>query len=109
MERTAAEEQARIAEIRHLSAESSSALTKYPQRSLLLAVEAVQLGQSLDGVRVAAAEQSLREGLAFVGGRPLVIGVDLIRQPATGESPTSAVRISPDNHWLVTGSNADEP
>ena len=39
-------------------------LTKYPQRSLLLAVEAVKAGQSLHGDRVAAAEQSLREALA---------------------------------------------
>ena len=72
-QRGVAEEQARIAESRRLAAESSSALTKYPQRSLLLAVEAVKAGQPLHGVRVAAAEQSLREALGFIGGRSLAI------------------------------------
>jgi conflict system STAND superfamily ATPase/WD40 domain-containing protein len=93
-----AEEQARIAESRRLAAESSSALIRFPQRSLLLAVEALRLVQPLHGVRVAAAEQSLREALAFVGGRPLVIG----------QSGTSAIGVSQDNHWLVTGSDGDD-
>jgi WD40 repeat protein len=94
-QRSAAEEQARIAESRRLAAESSSALTKYPQRSSLLAVEALKVVQPLHGVRVAAAEQSLREALGFIGGRPLVIS----------QLPTSAVAISADNHWLVTGND----
>ena len=47
--REAAEEQARIAESRRLAAESSSALTKDPQRNLLLAVEAAKAEQSLHG------------------------------------------------------------
>ena len=38
---------------------------------------------------MAAAEQSLREALGAVGGRP---------------SWVNAAGISPDNHWLVTGS-----
>jgi hypothetical protein len=42
--RTEAEEQARIAESRRLVAASSSALIRYPQRSLLLAVEAAKVG-----------------------------------------------------------------
>jgi WD40 repeat protein len=90
--RLRAQEQARIAENRRLAAESSSALAKYPPRSLLLAVEAVKAGQSLHGAQVAG-EQSLREALAFIGGRVLVMG-----QPRT-----SAIQISPDRHWLVTG------
>jgi WD40 repeat protein len=65
-------------------------LAKYPQRGLLLAVEAVKAGQSLHGDRVAAAEQSLREALAFIGGRPV--------------ASVHAVAISPDSHWVVTGS-----
>jgi hypothetical protein len=85
-----AEEEARIAESRRLAAESSSALTKYPQRGLLFAVEAVNVGK---GVRVAAAEQSLREALAYIGGRTLAVS-----------SWTHAVGISPDSRWLVTGS-----
>src|SRR3984957_7730304 len=46
-QRVVAEEQARIAESRRLAAESSSVRDQYPQRSLLLAVEAVKAGQPL--------------------------------------------------------------
>jgi hypothetical protein len=70
-ERDAAIEQARIAESRRLAAESASVLANYPQRSLLLAVEAAKVSQTLHGKRAAAAEQSLREALAHVGGRLL--------------------------------------
>ena len=90
-QRDAAEEQARIAESRRLAAESSSALTKYPQRSLLLAVEAVKVEQPLHGVRVAADEQSLREALALMGGRLV----------ARADGPIITMAISPDNRWLV--------
>src|SRR5271165_1544557 len=89
-----AEEQARIAESRRLAAESSSALTKYPQRSLLLAVEAVKAEQPLHGVRLAADEQSLRVALGFIGGRLV----------ARADGSITTVAISPDNRWLVTGS-----
>jgi WD40 repeat protein len=47
-------------------------------------------GERLQGVLMAAPEQSLREALASMGG------VLLVRS-------TSAVGISPDNQWLVTG------
>jgi WD domain, G-beta repeat len=90
-----AEEQARIANVRRLVAESSSAFAKYPQRGLLLAVEAAKAVQSLHGDRVAAAEQSLREVLASMGGRPV----------ARADGPITAVAISPDNRWLVSGSD----
>ena len=62
---------------------------------MLLAVEAAKVEQPLQGVRVAEAEQSLREALARIGGRPLLVS------PAG----TTVVAISPDNHWLVTGSD----
>jgi WD40 repeat protein len=93
--RVTAEEQAKIAESRRLAAESSSGLAKYPQSSLLLAVEALKVVQPLHGVRVATAEQSLREALGVIAGRPLVIS----------QSSISAAAISVDNHWLVTGSS----
>jgi hypothetical protein len=93
-ERDIAIEQAGITESRRLAAESSSALIKYPQRSLLLAVEAVKVGQSLHGVRLAAAEQSLREALGFIEGRSIAISQSAITAPA----------ISPDNRGLVSGS-----
>src|SRR4029077_16668132 len=89
-----AEEQARIAESRRLAAESSSVLTKYPQRSLLLAVEAVKVEQPLHGVRVAAEETSLREALGFIGGRLV----------ARADGPITTLVMSPDNRWLLTGS-----
>jgi hypothetical protein len=89
-----AEEQTRIAESRRLAAESTSVLTKYPQRSVLLAIEAVKSEQPLHGVRVAADEQSLRDALGFIGGRLV----------ARADGPIKTVAISPDNRWLVTGS-----
>ena len=92
--RAVAEEQARIAESRRLAAQSSSALAKHPQRSLLLAIEAVRVGQSVRGIRVAAGEQSLREALEVIGGRRVI----------RANGPITAVAISPDNHWVVTGS-----
>ena len=92
-----ANEQARIAESRRLAAESSSTLTKYPQRSLLLAVEAVKVGRSLQGVRVAEAEQALREALSIIGGRAIVL------TQVAQDWGRSAVGISPDGHWCVTG------
>jgi hypothetical protein len=91
----AAREQARIAESRRLAAESASVLTKYHQRSLLLAVEAVKAEQPLHGVRVAVDEQSLREALGSIGGRLV----------ARADGPITTVAISPENHWLVTVSN----
>ena len=94
-QRQEAEEQARVAESRRLAAESTSVLTKYPQRSLLLAVEAVKAEQPLHGVRVAADEQSLRVALSFIGGRLV----------ARADGPINAVAISPDNRWVVTGSS----
>jgi WD40 repeat protein len=89
----AAEEQARIANARRLDTESASVLSKDPQRGFLLAVEAVKIGQSHHGVRLASAEQWLREALGFAGGRVLV---------ETQTAP-SAVAISPDNRLLATG------
>jgi hypothetical protein len=94
-QRVKAEEQARIAESRRLAAESFSALTKYPQRSLLLAVKAFEVQQPLHGVRAAAAEQSLREALGVIGGR----------LAATTDGPIRTLAISPDSRWVVTGSD----
>jgi WD40 repeat protein len=88
-----AEDQAHIAESRRLAEESLTARVKYPERSLLLAVEAANLGQSHRRWRVAAAEESLREALGSIGGQPLV----------THQPHTVCVAISPEIHWLATG------
>jgi hypothetical protein len=92
-----AEEQARIAESRRLAEESAAVLAKYPQRSLLLAVEAAKIGQTPHGERVAAAEQSLREALAHVGGRLLgaaagPITAVAISRTTAGLSPEARTR-----------------
>ena len=89
-----AERQARIATARQLAAQAQSALDKYPQRSLLLALEALNVTMREKERRVPAAEQALRDALANTGGIGLSGHEDAIR----------AVSISPDNHWLVTGS-----
>jgi len=82
-----AKEQGRIAESRRLATKSSSVLAEYPQRSLLLAVEAVKAEQPLPGVRVAVDEQSLREALGFIGGQLV----------ARADGRITTVAISPDN------------
>src|SRR4029077_13185352 len=89
VERAATEQHARVAEIRRLAAESSSALTRYPQCSLLLAVEAVKLKQPLHGVPVAVDEQSLREALGVIGGR----------LAARADEPITTLAISADSRW----------
>lgn len=91
-----AEEQARIATSRQLAVQSQSVLEEHPQRSLLLAVEALTTTLQAGEPRVPAAEQALRQALANTGGRPLHGHKGDIR----------AVAISPDGHWLATGSGA---
>jgi hypothetical protein len=86
--------EAAVAESRRLAAESSSVLKKYPQRSLLLAVEAVKVKQH-SSIRVAAAEQSLREALCVIGGR----------LAARADGPIVFLAISADSRWVVTGSS----
>ena len=84
---------------RRLTTESASAFPKHPQLSLLLAVEAVKIGQSLPEVQETV-RQSLTEALEFVRGRPLIGGRPLV----VSHTDISAMAISPDNHWLATGS-----
>jgi WD40 repeat protein len=93
-QKIAAQEQARIAETRRLSAESSLALTRYPERGLLLAVEAVRVAETLSGERPSAAENSLREALNRVGGWPL-----------RGTNGPFVTSVAISSHWVVTGSN----
>jgi len=92
--RAEAEKQARRALAGQLAAQSQAALDRYPQRSLLLAVEALSVTMRAGEPRTPAAEQVLREALARAGGRGL----------GGHEGPIRAVAISPDGHWLVTGS-----
>jgi cell division protein FtsB len=94
VERERAEQEARRALLGQLAAQSQAVLEEYPQRSLLLAVEALTVTSQVDEPRVPAAEQALRQALASSGGRVL----------GGHEWYVNAVAISPDGHWLVTGS-----
>ena len=89
-----AERQTHVANATRLAAQSHVVLEEYPQRSLLLAVEAVETTRRHGEPRVLAAEQALRDRLTAVSGRPL----------RGHEGPITCAAISPDNDWLVTGS-----
>lgn len=66
----------------------------HPERSLLLAVEALKVTRRVDQRHVPAAEEALRNALANSGGTSLRVH----------RAPVSAVAVSPDHRWLVTGS-----
>jgi WD40 repeat protein len=88
-----AERQYRTASAQRLAAHANAAFMEgYPQRSLLLAVEALQVTLRKGEPRVPAAETTLRQILADVGGRPL-------SWPKGGIAP---VVISQDSRTLVT-------
>jgi WD40 repeat protein len=86
-----AERQTRIAQARRLAAQAQVILEQFPQRSLLLAVEALNVTLREGESRIPVAEQVLRDALAKTGGIGLGLGGDVIA-------------VSPDSHWLVTGS-----
>jgi WD40 repeat protein len=93
-ERDRAEQQARFARSGQLAAQSQIVLEKYPPRSLLLAIEALNVTMQAGEPRVLAAEDALRQALANSGGRSL----------GGHQGAVFAIAISPDNRWLVTGS-----
>lgn len=68
--RAVAESRGRVADAQRLAAESKNALSLYPQRSLLLAVRAVQATSAKDPF-VTEPEQSLRDAIAAVNGAPI--------------------------------------
>ena len=88
-----AERKTRIAEAQRLAAEANGALDRFPQRALLLAIEAVQVAQRRNEPVVSDAEQSLRRALAAVGGRGF----------GGAGAPVTAVAVSPDSRWLAMG------
>ncbi|MEA3209955.1 MAG: hypothetical protein QOE70_3012 [Chthoniobacter sp.] len=88
-----AERKTRIATAQRLAAQSDQALERFPQRSLLLAVEAVETVRRSGEPMVATAEQALRRALASVGGRGFG-GAGL---------PVQNVTPSPDSRWLALG------
>jgi len=87
--------EARLATANLLAAQANDSAEKYPQRALLLAVEALNVNNISGEPRTPAAEQALRDALANSGGR----GV------GGREGTVTDVAISPDGHWLVTMSS----
>ena len=94
-QRLEAERQTRMANAQRLVAQAGNALDKHPERSLRLVMHALETTLSHGEPRVPEAEQTLRDALARVGGRPLQGHEDVV----------VCVAISPDGRWLVTGSN----
>ncbi len=93
-QRRRAEQQARFARSSQLAAQAELVLPAYPQRSLLLAIEALGITLRTGEPPVAAAEDAMRQVLAYVGGQGLA--------GHTGD--VTAVALSSDNRWLLTGS-----
>jgi WD40 repeat protein len=91
-----AEAEARIAKSGRLTLESSSALSEYPQRALLLALEAIRINRDANEPTQSDAEEALRQSMKRVPG----IGV-----PGFSHE-VSLVKFTNDNHWLVAGTNA---
>ena len=96
--RLEAERQTRQANATRLAMQARTQLNGAPQRSLLLAAEAVELTQRHGDGHLPVAEQALRDGLAMVGGWPL-----LKDEPDRGgyyRDPTDAC-FSPDGEMVV--------
>ena len=92
--RLESERQTRIANAQRLAAQADEALERFPQRSLLLAVEAVNVTLRRDEPVVVDANQSLRRALAAVSGRGF---------GGAGLAITQ-VALSPDSQWMAMGS-----
>ncbi|MGH7192517.1 MAG: protein kinase family protein, partial [Candidatus Saccharimonadales bacterium] len=93
-QRKRAEHQARVANALRLAAQSREILTELPQRSLLLAVEAVEISRKAEETPRPEAQQMLRDALGEIGGRPL----------PGHRAALWTLAISRDGRWLVTGS-----
>ncbi|HZI48250.1 MAG TPA: hypothetical protein VFD75_10685, partial [Pyrinomonadaceae bacterium] len=85
----------RVAFSNLLAVQSRVSLNESPQLSLLLGVESVNATLP-DDPRVPAAEEALRGALAASGGRTLTRHEEIVEE----------VRISADNHWVVSRSGS---
>jgi WD40 repeat protein len=93
-ERNLAQERARLAQLAlasQLGLQAQDDLANLSQRSLLLAVESLQVTTAIGEPPSAGAEQALRQALAQVGGKVL---------PDPSEPVRGAV-FSPDGRWLA--------
>jgi WD40 repeat protein len=122
--REQAEQKTRVATAQRLGAQSQLVLNRYPERSLLLAVEAFRITEQKGEPRVPAAEEALRQALATIGGRglgrhpgddnsmgdpraPEVVEADCLNVSLGGlgyrsGNPASKGAISPGSRFLLT-------
>ena len=94
IERQDALRQERSARADQLAAQSQTALIDYPQRSLLLALEALKVNSDAGETRQVSAEEALRASLDQSFGLPI----------GNHSKPVTAVAYSKDGHWLASGS-----
>jgi WD40 repeat protein len=90
-----AERKAREARAGQYAAQSQLTLDRYPQRSLLLALEAVNVSKQSNETPIPAAEQALLAALTNAGGLGLGGHKDQINDLA----------FSPDDRWLASASS----
>jgi WD40 repeat protein len=91
-----AELETQIATTRRMASQSDAALARFPQRALLLAVEAAKSHLKPNEPLLADAEQALRRALSRVGG--LAFG--------GADAPISSTLASRDGRWLaMAGAN----
>lgn len=93
--RTETEYLSHVIRSNELAAKAGLLLAEFPQRSLLLALEALGEMRRIGGGHLPGAEQSLRDTLSSVGGMPLV----------GHEGTVNSVAFSPDGAWLATAGN----
>jgi WD40 repeat protein len=89
--------QARIARANLLAAQAQENADSFPQRSLLLAVEALNVTRGAGDPPTASANQALRTALANSGGRVL----------GGHEASVTDVAVSPDGRWLISVSGEE--
>ncbi len=86
--------QERSARADQLAAQSQTTLDEFPQRSLLLALEALKVNSDAGETRQDSAEEALRTALDQSHGLPI----------GNHTGPVTVVAYSSDGRWLATGS-----
>jgi WD40 repeat protein len=99
-ERSAAEaRQQRISRSVQLAGQAQELRETNPQRSVLLAIEALHISRRMGEPYPPEAEQALRDALQSIGGRGVV----------QTEGELTQAMMSPDQRWLLTGSEESFP
>ncbi len=94
-EKSIADKEKNNAFSRQLATQAEIHLEAWPPRSLLLAIGSLMTALQGDGTTTPVAENTLRNLLSFVGGRPL-----------SGHSrEVVSLAFDPDGHWLATASS----